>query len=243
MADLLGFLQRVEAATWSEPLWHDLIAFCNDAGFPIISYHHMPPIGAPDEGRVRVVTHGYPQAWAEGYIRRKLFRVDPRPAYAFRRETAIFWTEISDLEGQSEEERNFIKELEAADIGDGLAIPAFGPGGRNGYFGLGFGGARRALDVGERTVMQAACLAGHLKYCSLMRESLPVPPQLSQRELEILEWVARGKSNTVIAEILGISAHTVDAYLRRVFVKLGTADRITAAIRGLGMGVIRGYVT
>jgi DNA-binding CsgD family transcriptional regulator len=54
--------------------------------------------------------------------------------------------------------------------------------------------------------------------------------------------VARGKSNSDIATIMGVSAHTVDAYLRRVFLKLGTTDRVTAAIRGAGSGLITGVI-
>ena len=61
---------------------------------------------------------------------------------------------------------------------------------------------------------------------------------LSGREMEILDWVARGKSNSVIAEILNLSAGTVDTYLRRIYDKLDVSDRTSAAVRGVGMGLI-----
>jgi DNA-binding CsgD family transcriptional regulator len=61
---------------------------------------------------------------------------------------------------------------------------------------------------------------------------------LSARELEILRWVAQGKSNVVIADILQISSGTVDTYLRRVFEKLNVADRTSAAVKGVGLGLI-----
>ena len=54
----------------------------------------------------------------------------------------------------------------------------------------------------------------------------------------MLTWVARGKTNASIGDILGISAHTVDAHLRRIYLKLGVADRISAALAGLGFGLI-----
>jgi LuxR family quorum-sensing system transcriptional regulator CciR len=54
--------------------------------------------------------------------------------------------------------------------------------------------------------------------------------------------VARGKSNALIGEILGISGATVDAHLRRIFLKLGVFDRISAAVRGIGIGLIHSEV-
>lgn len=63
-------------------------------------------------------------------------------------------------------------------------------------------------------------------------------PILSPREREVLRWIANGKSNAVIAEILGISPHTVDTHNRRIFRKLGTCDRTTAAIKALDEGLL-----
>jgi len=85
---------------------------------------------------------------------------------------------------------------------------------------------------------QWVCQLAHLRYCVLLIPTLGPAPQLTERETEVLGWVARGKSNTSIAEILGISVHTVDAHLRRVYLKLGVFDRISAALRGIGIGLI-----
>lgn len=70
-----------------------------------------------------------------------------------------------------------------------------------------------------------------------LRAENPCAP-LSRREQEILGWIAMGKSNPVIAEILDISPHTVDTHLRRAFQKLGTHDRTTAAIRAINLGLV-----
>ncbi len=79
----------------------------------------------------------------------------------------------------------------------------------------------------------------HLRYCELLlRDARARCRSLSSREAEVLTWVARGKTNASIGEILGISAHTVDAHLRRIYLKLGVVDRISAALRGLGFGLI-----
>ena len=61
---------------------------------------------------------------------------------------------------------------------------------------------------------------------------------LTRREVEILVWIARGKSNVDIAQILGISPHTVDTYCRRVMSKLDTSSRTTAAVRASQSGLL-----
>jgi DNA-binding CsgD family transcriptional regulator len=54
-------------------------------------------------------------------------------------------------------------------------------------------------------------------------------PGLSRRESEVLIWVAKGKTNSDIGEILGISRRTVDTLLSRTYQKLGVETR-TAAV-------------
>jgi DNA-binding CsgD family transcriptional regulator len=51
---------------------------------------------------------------------------------------------------------------------------------------------------------------------------------LSQRETEILVWVARGKANADIADILGISVRTVHKHMERIYQKLGIDNRHAA---------------
>lgn len=53
--------------------------------------------------------------------------------------------------------------------------------------------------------------------------------QLTPRELEVLAWIARGKTNRDIAEILGMSPRTVNKHLEHIFVKLGVETRAAAA--------------
>jgi DNA-binding CsgD family transcriptional regulator len=58
---------------------------------------------------------------------------------------------------------------------------------------------------------------------------------LTPRENEILEWVAHGKTNPQIAEILGIAPTTVRRHLENVFAKLGVHTRTAAVTRCLGL--------
>jgi DNA-binding NarL/FixJ family response regulator len=52
---------------------------------------------------------------------------------------------------------------------------------------------------------------------------------ITLREAEVLTWIARGKSNRDIAEILGLSPRTVNKHLEQVYAKLGVENRTAAA--------------
>jgi len=68
------------------------------------------------------------------------------------------------------------------------------------------------------------------------RTRLPQP--LTPRELEILEQVARGKSNPEIAEILVVSLGTVKRHVENIIAKLEISDRTQAVVRALELGLI-----
>ncbi|AYM58122.1 response regulator [Agrobacterium fabrum] len=54
---------------------------------------------------------------------------------------------------------------------------------------------------------------------------------LTTRESEVLLWIAKGKSNRDIGDILGLSARTVNKHLEQIYVKLGVENRASAAVK------------
>lgn len=52
--------------------------------------------------------------------------------------------------------------------------------------------------------------------------------QITQRQAEVLHWIAEGKSNGEIATILGCSINTVKAHLKDIFQRLGLHSRSAA---------------
>ena len=63
-------------------------------------------------------------------------------------------------------------------------------------------------------------------------------PELSQREMEVLHLLVRGRSNKEIASSLFITEDTVKAHLKTLFVKLGVQDRTDAAITAIRQGIV-----
>ncbi|MEM1402761.1 MAG: LuxR family transcriptional regulator [Pseudomonadota bacterium] len=216
----------------------DVMEFFSSCGMRLISFHHLPPPGAIDyTNQLTIVARGFPKEWVARY-ESELYRIDPIPRRALNSTHPFFWSEAKDFAGLTKEELYYLSELDAQNLGDGLAIPVFGPHGRSGYVGLGFG--PDATNPPPETVglLHAICQVGHLQYCRMLYEDTRSKARLSPREVEILRWISRGKSNAVIAEVLNISENTVDTHLRRAFSKLNVHDRVTAALRGVALGVL-----
>jgi DNA-binding NarL/FixJ family response regulator len=66
----------------------------------------------------------------------------------------------------------------------------------------------------------------------------PLHDQLSPREVDVLNWVARGASNKEIARELHISEATVKSHLLHIFEKLGVDDRTQAVTLAVQKGII-----
>jgi two-component system NarL family response regulator len=64
-------------------------------------------------------------------------------------------------------------------------------------------------------------------------------PGLTQRETQVLELVAAGKSNKQIGVQLGVTEGTVKIHVNHVLAKLGVDGRVPATIRALQRGIVR----
>ena len=92
-----------------------------------------------------------------------------------------------------------------------------------------------ALAAAIRAVAAGHVLLGPEIAAELLR---PAPadagsaadPQLTAREREVLELIARGRSNREIARALTVSEKTVKTHVSNILMKLGVADRTQAAL-------------
>jgi DNA-binding NarL/FixJ family response regulator len=80
-----------------------------------------------------------------------------------------------------------------------------------------------AVGLGERMLLLRLQPAGDAPPTRLSTASL------TPRETEVLSWIAKGKTNRDVGEILGMSPRTVNKHLEHVFEKLGVETRAAAA--------------
>lgn len=186
--------------------------------------------------------HGYvnyPDPWKEHYVKSGFHRIDPTLHKASRSIAPVDWRR---LERDSQFHQVF---RDASDFGitdRGLTIPVRGPYGDTGMLSV-----TRNCSVAEwdklvahiipelqsvavhvhDTVMRSDVLSRALRY-----------PALSTREREILQWVAAGKSQQDVGDILGISHRTVEVHLRSGREKLYALTTPQAVGRAIALGLI-----
>jgi DNA-binding NarL/FixJ family response regulator len=61
---------------------------------------------------------------------------------------------------------------------------------------------------------------------------------LTARELEVLRLIAQGAGNAAIGEELSISKHTVKQYVTNILEKLGSPNRVQAAVSAVRAGLV-----
>ena len=97
--------------------------------------------------------------------------------------------------------------------------------------------ALRAVVAG-RAIFGPAVAERILQHFTAPPKNEPAFPALTHREREILDLIARGTSNTAIAESLHLSPKTVGNHISSIFAKLSVAGRAEAIVRaregGLG---------
>jgi DNA-binding NarL/FixJ family response regulator len=109
------------------------------------------------------------------------------------------------------------------------------------------GGARGYL-VKDASREEVAATVVYALSDGLARRSVPTPrstestasaPPLTEREMQVLTGMSRGRSNAEIGRELYLSEDTVKTHARRLFRKLSAADRAQAVAVGFRWGLIR----
>ncbi|WP_101068921.1 autoinducer binding domain-containing protein [Roseovarius salinarum] len=193
----------------------------------------------PVSGKVHAFTT-YPDAWKRHYIEQGLHRVDPTLDAPRRSIAPVDWARL-------DPDRRFAHVFgQARDFGlpdTGLTIPVRGPYGETALFSVTRQLRRDGWQKLKRHVLgdlQTAAI--HLHDTVMSTENLLQAlrrPQLSGREVEILQWVAEGKSQQDIGDILAISHRTVEVHLRSAREKLCTLTTAQAIGRAVSLGLVR----
>ena len=222
-----------------DALWAVFIEFANSMDMDLLSYHHQSPAFAPSHDNVVFRTHGFPDGWVDHYVQKRQHQTDPITQVFSTRVRPMLWSEVDKIVPLTPPQTAYLNDLRSWLKGDGLGLPAFGPGGRLGYIGIGRTD-RNLEDLSASNLNRIHWTAQnfHMRWCEIALLQMPKDFTLTERELRILKSMGHGNSDEVICGIVGASKDSVKQSIRKIMSKMGVSDRPSAVLRGVGAGLL-----
>ncbi len=186
---------------------------------------------------MRVVDVSYPPGWMAHYLERNYARVDPIFRKHFQQYRTQVWSRTF-AEIASPEEKSFLHDANSCGLNDGITLGI--PERRSAlaslfsFHGKGLVKHNLHLDILEYLLPHFHCALA----ASVPASSAPAP-NLSNREREVLQWAAIGKTNWEISVILGISERTAKFHVQRAMSKLGASSRAYMVARALQQKLVQ----
>ncbi len=207
---------------------------CDTLDLDYGSYASMNPVTGAVHGYAN-----YPDAWKDHYMTRNMHLIDPTLHKSALSIAPVDWQRFD----RDEKFKSVFSN--AKDFGvssQGLTVPIRGPFGDRGLLSVTRSCSPEEWEKLKSHIMGNLQTAAVHLHDSIMRTNGLVSAlgysTLSSREKEILQWVAAGKLQQEIGDILSISHRTVEIHVRSAREKLGALTTVQAVGRAIGMGLI-----
>jgi DNA-binding CsgD family transcriptional regulator len=166
-----------------------------------------------------------PESFHRLYARRNHLSRDPAIARANKQPAPFRW---SDTCAEADESGlQVLKDLQDFGMMDGRLVPIYLPNGSVHFVTIAT--ADYELSPQDERALHMASLYLHARMTALRAPASPPPVRnLTPRERECLQWVAAGKTDWEISQILSISEQTVHGYVQNAMTKLGARTRAQA---------------
>jgi DNA-binding CsgD family transcriptional regulator len=190
------------------------------------------------------VARNYPDDWMSHYEANQYEKKDPVPQYALANDRPFTWDSLVRLRELKPEQKKVMNEAREAGLLDGIGIPIYGRNGELAGVGMASSSGGVRPDINLLTKIRALSLQFHLVYTELekkncsRRDNISRNVRLTAREKEILLWAAEGKSDAVIAELIGVSHATIRFHMNNIFKKLNANERTLATVKAIRRGLI-----
>ena len=243
LQDVQRFIDASRQVTSPQELEQLVSDMSTEMGFDFFALiHHVdlapmnPQLTHMIDGTLVAITN-YPPGWVEAYVARNIVANDPVHLASHRTNVGFRWDEVSKLIEVTSAHRAITADTRKAGIEQGYTVPANVPGEANGSCSFAMRAGRRLPDenlamaqlVGSFAFQAARSLIEKAKDMSAFTRRVP----LTQRQLECIVLVARGKSDWEISRILGISEETVKTHLKQAREAYDVPKRVQAVLRAV----------
>jgi LuxR family quorum sensing-dependent transcriptional regulator len=184
-------------------------------------------IGNPAHARMKHANRrwdgNWPLDWELHYAAQDYLSCDPLVEEINRAPRCFRWSSIFARVDQGG--RRIREDAAAFGFKEGLCVSIHGPHGA--LAGVSVAGSDYELSPHDEFALHLASLYLHAKLTAL-RGPARVNARLTPRERECLKWVAAGKTDWEISQILNISEQTAHGYVQNALTKLNARTRAQA---------------
>jgi LuxR family quorum-sensing system transcriptional regulator CciR len=174
----------------------------------------------------------YPEEWVE-FLRTGGFWADDPVLAACQRTVAPFsWDELPDLVEMTPRQTSYMKVAAREGLRRGWTVPIHIPGEATGLCSFVLSSKRDLPKDSLPAAQYLACFAFEAAR-RLAGNGNPPMPRLTKRQLECVVLAARGKSDWVAGQILGLAPDTVHKYLEQAKARFGVSSRTELVVRAL----------
>lgn len=222
------------AETMSE--LRDLIDISSkELGFDYYAIVHHIRFGHPSRDKIRL--SNYPLEWLAVLRENESFH-DPVLKAAERASTGFLWSRVEEVLPLTESQRNHMKRAVRFGLAEGFTVPNHVPGET---FGSCHFAVRRHSSLPMQSVPAAqalGCFAFEAARRTLRKneensETYVRPAPLTERQRDCVLFAARGKSDSVIAQLLNIRPSTVNEHIEAAKRRYSVATRTQLIVRAL----------
>jgi LuxR family transcriptional regulator, quorum-sensing system regulator BjaR1 len=235
-----GFVTRSLKIKTTQHLFEEFSSAMLNYGYDRIIFSVQRDNDLPSRAQGLGLYSTYPEGWQTYYNDRGLNRTDPVLRAASAYSWAFRWRDLERAHKLNKEQVNVLRLGEQAGLHDGLGVPIKGLKAQ--VSGIALASSNRVdACLEDIDIINAYCHQFYESYRRLCIHRKPAPqelPVLSPRQIEILTWVAAGKRDDEIAEIISVSKSTVITQMARIFEKLGVNNRVAATVRAIASGLI-----
>lgn len=217
---------------------HRTCGLISEQGVIRQSYYNFGPFASATSEKTSVISKGFPKEWTKLYDDWQFRAKNPIPKRVLEHGTMLTWLDAIKTKENSAEEREYLDAMQRYGLVHGFGVPLFGVFACDAYASFDFGKPVEEVSQPEVGLVRALAQVGHQRACILIKQSED-SYELSERETEVLEWLALGKSIWAVACILDLSPDTVKTYCKRIYAKLDVSDRVGAVVTALKLGLIK----
>lgn len=208
---------------------------CRALGFSFFAVVHHIRFGRPSTDKVRL--SNYPLEWLAKLRENEHFQ-EPVLKAAERTSSGFLWSRLHEHVALGEREHQYMRRAARYGLAEGFTVPNHVPGETFGscHFAV---NKRANLPVENLPAAQAlGCFAFEAARQILQNNHEPsedyvLPAALTDRQRDCLLLAARGKSDSVIAELLDIRPRTVNEHIEAAKRRYSVATRTQLIVRAL----------